>query len=42
MFLGFPIPIRKNSWKCYNCGAEWTDQENEGNSSFSSLPNLPR
>ena len=26
MVLQFPLPIRKNSWKCYTCGVEWVDE----------------
>jgi len=26
MLLGLPIPVRKNNWRCSNCGAEWVDE----------------
>ena len=26
LLLSFPIPIGKNSWKCYTCGAEWEEE----------------
>lgn len=26
MWLGCPVPIGKNNWKCYSCGAEWVDE----------------
>ena len=40
MFFGFPIPIRKNKWKCYNCGTEWTEEpeQHSSNHSRSQLP----
>jgi hypothetical protein len=26
LLLSFPVPVRKNNWKCYTCGIEWTDE----------------
>jgi hypothetical protein len=26
MLIGLPIPIRKNNWRCAECGAEWVDE----------------
>jgi hypothetical protein len=26
LLLSFPIPVRKNSWKCYTCGVEWVEE----------------
>jgi len=26
LLLSFPIPIGKNNWKCYTCGAEWVEE----------------
>jgi len=26
LLLQFPIPIRKNNWKCYSCLAEWVEE----------------
>jgi len=26
LLLSFPIPIRKNSWKCHTCSAEWVEE----------------
>jgi len=26
LLLSFPVPVRKNSWKCYTCGVEWVDE----------------
>jgi hypothetical protein len=26
LLLSFPIPIGKNNWKCYTCGAEWEEK----------------
>ena len=26
LLLSFPIPVRKNSWKCYTCGSEWVEE----------------
>jgi Putative prokaryotic signal transducing protein len=26
LLLSFPLPIRKNSWKCYTCGVEWVEE----------------
>jgi hypothetical protein len=26
LLLSFPIPVRKDSWKCYTCGVEWVDE----------------
>lgn len=28
-YLGVPIPLRRKSWKCHNCQAEWQDPEQE-------------
>jgi len=25
LILSFPIPVRKNNWKCYTCGIEWVE-----------------
>jgi hypothetical protein len=30
MLLGVPIPVRKSNWKCYACGAEWVERDEEG------------
>jgi DNA-directed RNA polymerase subunit RPC12/RpoP len=24
--LGFPVPVRKNCWRCRTCGTEWKDE----------------
>jgi hypothetical protein len=26
MLIGLPIPIRKNNWRCAECGAEWIEE----------------
>ena len=26
LLLSFPIPIGKDNWKCYTCGAEWVEE----------------
>jgi hypothetical protein len=26
LLLSFPIPVRKNNWKCYTCGIEWVEE----------------
>jgi hypothetical protein len=26
MLIGLPIPIRKNNWRCGECGAEWIEE----------------
>ena len=26
MLIGLPIPIRKNNWRCAECGAEWVEE----------------
>ncbi len=26
LLLQFPVPIRKDNWKCYTCGAEWVEE----------------
>jgi hypothetical protein len=26
LLLQFPVPIRKNCWKCYTCGIEWVEE----------------
>jgi len=26
LLLSIPIPVRKNSWKCYTCGADWVEE----------------
>jgi len=26
LLLQFPLPIRKDNWKCYTCGAEWVEE----------------
>jgi hypothetical protein len=26
LVLQFPVPVRKNNWKCYSCLAEWVDE----------------
>ena len=26
LLLSFPIPVRKNNWKCYTCGSEWVEE----------------
>ena len=26
LLLQFPLPIRKNNWKCYTCGIEWVEE----------------
>ncbi len=25
LLLQFPVPIRKDNWKCYTCGSEWME-----------------
>ncbi len=25
LLLSFPIPVRKDHWKCYTCGVEWVE-----------------
>jgi hypothetical protein len=25
LLLQFPLPIRKDNWKCYTCGSEWLE-----------------
>jgi len=27
LLLPFVIPIRKNNWKCYGCGAQWVEEQ---------------
>ena len=26
LLLSFPLPIRKDNWKCYTCGVEWVEE----------------
>jgi hypothetical protein len=26
LLLQFPVPIRKNNWKCYTCNSEWVEE----------------
>lgn len=26
LLLQFPVPVRKNHWKCYTCGIEWVEE----------------
>ena len=26
LLLSFPVPIRKNTWKCHTCGIEWAEE----------------
>lgn len=26
LLLQFPVPVRKNNWKCYTCGSEWVEE----------------
>jgi hypothetical protein len=26
LVLQFPVPVRKNNWKCYACNAEWVEE----------------
>jgi hypothetical protein len=26
LLLQFPIPVRKDNWKCYTCGREWVEK----------------
>jgi len=26
LLLSFPIPVGKDNWKCYTCGAEWVEE----------------
>jgi hypothetical protein len=26
LLLSFPVPIRKENWKCYTCGIEWVEE----------------
>lgn len=26
MLLGIAVPVPKNNWKCYKCGAEWVEE----------------